>query len=106
MLSYDEFKVQNRARSQEWHRGSTPWTADQWVTAFVGEFGEFCNNLKKLNRISASIRGREDERDALNLSEAMMTELADSFIYMDLLIAECERAVRRLCGQQVQPHQR
>lgn len=94
------FSTVNRARTAEWHEGAPPWTAERYIAAFIGEFGEFCNKLKKLWRIEDGIASRDSEQDTLNISESMMTELADAYCYFDLLIAEAER----LTGMHLDDH--
>ena len=54
-----------------------------WMTATVGELGEAANVLKKLNRVRDGIPGNAETPDQLR--EQFAHELADTFIYLDLL---------------------
>jgi NTP pyrophosphatase (non-canonical NTP hydrolase) len=60
------------------------WTVSDWFTATVGEFGEAANIAKKLNRVRDGIPGN-GELTAEQLKEMLGRELADTFIYLDLL---------------------
>ena len=49
----------------------------------MGELGEAANVAKKLNRVRDGIPGNEETPDQLR--EELQNELADTFIYLDLL---------------------
>ena len=49
----------------------------------MGELGEAANVAKKLNRIRDGIPNKEEEED---LKKKLGRELADTFIYLDLLV--------------------
>ena len=84
MLTFDELRRANLARSNRWHpNGIDDWSLSDWGVAMVGEAGEACNVIKKLNRERDSIRGNAETEAALQ--EALATELADTLIYLDLL---------------------
>ncbi len=59
------------------------WSASDWFTATMGELGEAANIAKKLNRVRDGIKGNKETEEALRRSLA--SELADTFIYLDLL---------------------
>lgn len=59
------------------------WSLSDWMTATLGELGEAANVLKKLNRVRDGIPGNNRTPDQLR--EDFADELADAFIYLDLL---------------------
>ncbi len=68
----------------------TKWSVADWSNALAGEVGEICNAVKKLRRVEDGIAnlnvesGRQlDTREAAVAKVA--EELADTFIYLDLL---------------------
>lgn len=65
-------------RAQQWHKDK-PWDANKWVTATIGEFGEFCNELKKCNRDEDGLDSNNHRRVDLG------KELADTLCYLVLL---------------------
>ena len=60
--------------------GSNDWKPEMWVTALVGEVGEFANLYKKLVRGDFGTGSYYAE-----LSKKLADELADVFCYLDLL---------------------
>lgn len=64
------------------------WSRSDWITAVLGELGEAANIAKKLNRVRDGIPGNKET--AQELHAAFADELADAFIYLDLL-AQSER---------------
>lgn len=59
------------------------WSLSDWMIATVGELGEAANVLKKLNRCRDGIVG--NDRTTVQLRADFADELADTFIYLDLL---------------------
>lgn len=59
------------------------WSLSDWFTATLGELGEAANIAKKLNRIRDGIPGNKETEEELRAKLAR--ELADVFIYLDLL---------------------
>ncbi len=59
------------------------WTTSDWFTAVVGGLGEAANIAKKINRVRDGIPGNAETPVQLRLELAR--ELADTFIYLDLL---------------------
>ncbi len=59
------------------------WSLSDWMVATLGELGEASNVLKKLNRVRDGIPGNAETPDELRA--ALADELADTFIYLDLL---------------------
>lgn len=80
------FSERNRIRCESPHGFNHPlnaWSLSDWVTAVVGELGEAANIVKKLNRVRDGIPGNTETLDELRAKLA--DELADTFIYLDLL---------------------
>lgn len=59
------------------------WSTSDWFTAVMGELGEAANIAKKLNRVRDGIPGNTEKPSELR--QALARELADTFIYLDLL---------------------
>ena len=59
------------------------WSTSDWFLAMTGELGEAANVAKKLNRVRDGIPGNNESEDELR--EKLELELADTFIYLDLL---------------------
>jgi len=81
------FSERNRKRSEAHdgfnHRLHT-WSLSDWMTALTGEVGEAANIIKKLNRVRDNIPGNKETKE--ELIQALGEELADIYIYLDLLI--------------------
>lgn len=89
-LTFEEVAVINVQRCRRWHDGfpdgEDAWTGADWSNAMMGEAGEAANVVKKLRRIETGARGAVDpERE--RLVEMLGDELADTFIYLQLLAA-------------------
>lgn len=72
--------------------GGPEWSGADWSNAMCGEAGEAANVVKKIRRHETGIRGgprmRErppDPRDREALIRVLGAELADTFLYLDLL---------------------
>lgn len=81
-----EFSSRNRRRCEAPNGFNHPlsgWTLSDWMTATLGELGEAANVLKKLNRVRDGIPGNTETPEALRV--ALADELADAFIYLDLM---------------------
>lgn len=57
------------------------WNLDDWIVAVGGEVGEMCNLIKKLRR---------QDRPTSDLHPLIADEIADSVIYLDLLMFHLE----------------
>lgn len=75
----------NRQRCERWHEGMEPWIGSDWSNALAGEVGEACNVVKKLRRLETGARGRQSELERDGLLDALALEMADSYLYWDLL---------------------
>lgn len=69
------------------NHGLHDWSASEWMTACIGELGEAANVLKKLNRARDGIEGNTESVEELN--QQLADEIADTFIYLDLLAQKC-----------------
>lgn len=83
-MHMNDFSEINKKRCNVWHpNGINSWSASDWMTALTGEVGEAANIIKKLNRIRDGLVGNTETKDQLIIS--LRKELADIFIYLDLL---------------------
>jgi NTP pyrophosphatase (non-canonical NTP hydrolase) len=85
-MDMKEFSKENRTRCEAangFRHSITDWTLSEWTVAVMGELGEAANILKKLNRNRDGIPGNDVSYDALR--ENLADEIADTFIYLDLL---------------------
>jgi NTP pyrophosphatase (non-canonical NTP hydrolase) len=86
MMTFDEFSKANRERSEHPSGFGHPlsgWSTSDWFLAAMGELGEAANVAKKLNRERDGIKGNNVTADALRAK--LRGEIADTFIYLDLL---------------------
>lgn len=80
------FSLVNRSRCEDgdgFNHSLQSWSLSDWVTAAVGELGEAANVVKKLNRLRDGVPGNKVSPDVLR--EQLRREVADTFIYLDLL---------------------
>jgi NTP pyrophosphatase (non-canonical NTP hydrolase) len=86
MILFRNFSQINRIRCESpggFNHPLDSWSLSDWMTAVTGELGEAANVAKKLNRVRDGIPGNlETEAE---LREALRKEIADTFIYLDLL---------------------
>lgn len=87
-MQLHDFSVMNATRADVWHKGAPEWSTSDWAVALAGEVGEACNIIKKMNRVRDGLQGNKDTDVDLNCALAL--ELADVFIYLDLLATHCE----------------
>lgn len=81
-----KFSAENLRRCQApngFNHSLHSWSLSDWMTATVGELGEAANVLKKLNRVRDGIRGNDKTPE--EMKDMFADELADTFIYLDLL---------------------
>jgi NTP pyrophosphatase (non-canonical NTP hydrolase) len=85
-MKFQDFSAENRARCEApsgFNHPMSSWSLSDWMTATLGELGEAANIAKKLNRVRDGIPGNVESEPQLR---AMLAdELADAFIYLDLL---------------------
>jgi hypothetical protein len=94
-LTFEDFRKANMTRQPVFRnrRGGLSqcenWTWSDWAVAIMGEFGEFCNELKKHNRGDYDDEPLGDaELLDKEVLEKMHNELADTFSYLDILAAK------------------
>jgi NTP pyrophosphatase (non-canonical NTP hydrolase) len=86
-VQFSEFSRISRTRCESptgFNHQLDSWSLSDWMTAILGELGEAANIVKKLNRIRDGIPGNNKSQDEL-LSD-LKDELADTFIYLDLVV--------------------
>lgn len=85
-MHFNDFSVFNRRRCESpkgFNHPLTGWSLSDWFTAVTGELGEAANIAKKLNRVRDGIPGNAETEEELRA--ALADEIADTFIYLDLL---------------------
>ena len=83
-MTFQRFSALNMARCRDGFKHEPgDWSASDWMVATMGELGEAANVLKKLNRERDGVKGNTETADALRTKLA--SEIADTFIYLDLL---------------------
>jgi NTP pyrophosphatase (non-canonical NTP hydrolase) len=85
-MEFHAFSSANRARCespQGFNHKLKDWSTSDWLTATLGELGEAANVAKKLNRVRDGIPGNIETE--IQLREMLAGELADTFIYLDLM---------------------
>ena len=85
-MDMNAFSAKNRERCESpegFNHRVTDWSLSDWITAVMGELGEAANVVKKLNRVRDGIPGNKETEAALR--EKLLRELADTFIYLDLV---------------------
>jgi NTP pyrophosphatase (non-canonical NTP hydrolase) len=81
-----DFSERNRKRCESpsgFNHKLESWSSSDWMVAVLGELGEASNVLKKLNRVRDGIPGNKETPE--QLSTKLACELADTYIYLDLL---------------------
>jgi NTP pyrophosphatase (non-canonical NTP hydrolase) len=85
-LSFADFRRATVASCTEgWHLPLDAWSYPDWLVAVGGELGQALNLVKKLNRERDAIIG--NGKSAPELLRDLADELADTVIYLDLLLA-------------------
>lgn len=85
-MRFCDFSQLNRERCTSpngFAHALSSWSLSDWLTATVGELGEAANIAKKLNRVRDGIPGNDQSEEELRA--AFKEEIADVFIYLDLL---------------------
>jgi NTP pyrophosphatase (non-canonical NTP hydrolase) len=91
MPTFSEISAANKARQVSWNQNDLDgqWTTVDWSNAAAGEMGEVCNAVKKYRRVQIGTKNiSEPGRQISNLGdlkEKVGEEIADVFIYLDLL---------------------
>lgn len=87
-MSERTFSERNLARCESprgFNHHIQSWSLSDWMAAVAGEVGEAANVVKKLNRIRDGIPGNRPDETKDALEHALCDELADVYIYLDLL---------------------
>lgn len=85
-MNFREFSAANLRRCESpdgFNHRLESWSLSDWFTATLGELGEAANIAKKLNRVRDGIPGNTET--PLELTQNLADEIADTFIYLDLL---------------------
>ena len=83
MKDFSHFNRQRCEAPKGFNHSINGWSMSDWMTATLGELGEAANVAKKLNRVRDGIPGNSETPE--DLTAALADELADTFIYLDLL---------------------
>lgn len=83
MMQFSETNRKRCESPQGFNHQMSSWSLSDWMTATLGELGEAANVSKKLNRVRDGIPGNSETAD--ELKGKLADELADTFIYLDLL---------------------
>jgi NTP pyrophosphatase (non-canonical NTP hydrolase) len=89
-MDLEAFSIENLKRCEAKNGfNHTPgdWSMSDWMTATMGELGEAANIVKKLNRVRDDIPGNKETSN--ELGAMLADEIADTFIYLDLLATRC-----------------
>ena len=89
-MNMNDFSIENRTRCEAANGFNHPlasWSTSDWMTATAGELGEAANVVKKLNRVRDGIPGNAET--PAELRAALADEIADTFIYLDLMAQSC-----------------
>lgn len=85
-MDMNVFALINRTRCEYkngFNHALDSWSTADWLVAVTGELGEAANIVKKLNRVRDGIPGNKETPE--ELKTALADELADTFVYLDLL---------------------
>lgn len=83
LRKFSKANLQRCIAPDGFHHSLDSWSTSDWFTAVMGELGEAANVAKKLNRVRDGIPGNKETPEQLKAKLA--TEIADTFIYLDLL---------------------
>jgi NTP pyrophosphatase (non-canonical NTP hydrolase) len=89
-LNFSALRASNVKRALLWHKGGLgEWTASDWAVAVMGEAGEMCDAIKKLNRLRDHLDSNNPRqpRDISAAKAAIAQEIGDTLVYLDLLSA-------------------
>ena len=85
-MDMKKFSQKNKTRCESpvgFNHKLSDWSLSDWMTAVLGELGEAANIAKKLNRVRDGIPGNAETPE--ELQQKLADEIADTFIYLDLL---------------------
>lgn len=87
-MQFDEFSWINRQRCEApdgFNHPLASWSLSDWLTAVAEELGEAAGNVKRLNRLRDGLIANPPPQAAEKLQAKLKREIADTFIYLDLL---------------------
>lgn len=87
-MDFEAFSRENKKRCESpegFNHDIDSWSMSDWFMAVMGELGEAANFGKKLRRIQDGIPGNKPGETLEVLRENLKKELADTYIYLDLL---------------------
>lgn len=86
MLDLVYLRQQNVARQgpNGFNHNKDDWSLSDWLIAAVGELGEACNVVKKLNRWRDKLPQTSKQKSEAELKAQLLDEIADTVIYLDL----------------------
>ena len=85
-MKIEEFSKRNLERClspKGFNHPLEAWSTSDWMVAMMGEAGEACNIVKKLNRARDGIPGNKETVGELR--DMLRRELADVYIYLNLV---------------------
>jgi NTP pyrophosphatase (non-canonical NTP hydrolase) len=85
-VNMHDFSRENRQRCEAPNGFRHPlngWSLAEWMNATTGELGEACGQIKELLRARDGVPGKGQTQE--QIMAALADELADTFIYLDLL---------------------
>jgi NTP pyrophosphatase (non-canonical NTP hydrolase) len=97
-LTFAEVSEVNAARAKRWHPGfpdDDEWTFADWSNALCGEAGELANIVKKVRRYECGLKGELDP-SLPDLMVMLAAEVADVFLYLDLLASKAGIDIARV----------
>lgn len=84
LRKFSEINLERCEAPNGFNHSISSWSLSDWFTATMGELGEAANVAKKLNRVRDGIPGNGDSTED-ELRANLADEIADTFIYLDLL---------------------
>lgn len=96
MLTFNQLRQRNLTRCMRWHTkgGVKAWDINRWAVACLGEAGEMCNAIKKLNRVEDELANRNEGDRQLDTREKAIAkirqEIGDTAVYLDLLASRLD----------------
>lgn len=95
-LTFAQVSEINLARSIRWHPGGIEeWSISQWALAMMGEAGEVCDAIKKLNSLETGAKSSHGPQKVEEAMQAIATEIGDTYMYLNLLAIRCGIDIRR-----------
>jgi NTP pyrophosphatase (non-canonical NTP hydrolase) len=88
---FRKINVERSEAPEGYNHNLKDWNVNDWMVAIMGELGEAANFAKKIQRINQGINLQPGQEDDVNVLYAeFQKEIADVFIYIDLLCASLD----------------